>query len=48
VLGGISDAMIMLFLVVSTAVAVPLALAAFAWFMKRARQSGLLDMVTGS
>ena len=47
-LGGISDAMIMNFQVVSTAIAVPLALAAFAWFMKRARQSGLLDMVTGS
>ena len=38
----------MLFLAVSTAVAVPIGLAAFAWFMKRARQSGLLDMVTGS
>ncbi len=48
VLGGISDGLVMVFLLVSTAIAVPLALAAFAWFMKRARQSGLLDMVTGS
>ena len=47
-IGQFSDAQVMLFLVVSTAIAVPLALAAFAWFMKRARQSGLLDMVTGS
>ena len=38
----------MLLLAVSTAVAIPLGLAAFAWFMKRARQAGLLDMVTGS
>ena len=47
-LGEISDGAVMLFLVASTAVAIPLALAAFAWFMKRARQSGLLDMTTGS
>jgi ABC-2 type transport system permease protein len=47
-IGGISDGMVMLFLAVSTAVAIPLALATFAWFMKRARQAGLLDMVTGS
>ena len=48
VLGGISDELVMVFLVVSTAIAIPLALLAFAWFMKRARQAGLLDMVTGS
>jgi ABC-2 type transport system permease protein len=47
-LGGISDGMVMLFLLVSTAVAIPVALAAFGWFMHRARQAGLLDMVTGS
>jgi len=47
-LGGISDGMVMLFLVISTAIVIPLSLAAFAWFMKRARQAGLLDMVTGS
>ena len=46
--GAISDGMVMLFLVISTAVTIPLALAAFGWFMKRARQAGLLDMVTGS
>jgi hypothetical protein len=33
---------------VSTAIAVPLCFAAFAWFMRRARQAGLLDMTTGS
>ncbi|MGQ0607863.1 MAG: ABC transporter permease [Chloroflexota bacterium] len=47
-LGGISDGMVMLFLVISTAIAIPIALAAFAWFMQRARQAGLLDMTTGS
>jgi ABC-2 type transport system permease protein len=48
VLGGISDGVVMLLLAISTAIAIPLALAAFAWFMRRARQAGLLDMVTGS
>jgi ABC-2 type transport system permease protein len=47
-IGDISDGMVMLFLAITTAVAVPVGLAAFAWFMKRARQAGLLDMVTGS
>jgi ABC-2 type transport system permease protein len=47
-LGGIPDGLVMVFLVVSTAVTVPLTLAAFRWFMYRARQAGLLDMVTGS
>jgi len=47
-LGGLSDGTVMLLLIASTAVAIPLALAAFAWFMRRARQAGLLDMVTGS
>jgi len=47
-LGELSDATIMLYLVVSTAVIIPLALALFSWFMRRARQAGLLDMVTGS
>ena len=47
-LGGLSDGLVMLFLLVSTAIAIPVALAAFAWFMQRARQAGLLDMVTGS
>jgi ABC-2 type transport system permease protein len=47
-IGDISDGMVMLFLAISTAVAIPVGLAAFAWFMKRARQAGLLDMVTGS
>ena len=47
-LGAMSDGTVMLYLAVSTGVAVPLALAAFAWFMRRARESGLLDMTTGS
>ncbi len=47
-LGTLSDGTVMLYLALSTAIAVPLALAAFAWFMRRARQSGLLDMTTGS
>ena len=47
-LGQIPDGTVMLLLVVTTAVAIPVSLVAFAWFMKRARQSGLLDMVTGS
>jgi ABC-2 type transport system permease protein len=48
VLGDLSDGTVMLLLLVTTAVAVPLALATFRWFMTRARQAGLLDMVTGS
>jgi hypothetical protein len=48
VIGNLPDAVVMLFLVVSTAITIPLALAAFAWFMRRARQAGVLDMVTGS
>jgi ABC-2 type transport system permease protein len=47
-IGTVPDSLVMLFLVVTTAIAVPLSLAAFAWFMRRARQAGLLDMVTGS
>lgn len=47
-IGGLSDGAVLLLLAVSTAIALPLGLAAFAWFMKRARQAGLLDMVTGS
>ena len=47
-IGTLSDGSVMLFLAISTAVAIPVGLAAFAWFMKRARQAGLLDMVTGS
>lgn len=47
-IGDLSDGTVMLFLFVSTAVALPLALGLFAWFMRRARQAGLLDMVTGS
>jgi ABC-2 type transport system permease protein len=47
-IGGLSDGLVMLLLFLTTAIAVPVALAAFAWFMRRARQAGLLDMVTGS
>jgi ABC-2 type transport system permease protein len=47
-IGALSNEAVMGLLVLTTAIAVPLALAAFAWFMRRARQAGLLDMVTGS
>jgi ABC-2 type transport system permease protein len=47
-IGTLSNEAVMAFLALTTAVAVPLALAAFAWFMRRARRAGLLDMVTGS
>jgi ABC-2 type transport system permease protein len=47
-LGQLPDGVVLLLLVLTTAVAVPLALAAFSWFIRRARQAGLLDMVTGS
>ena len=47
-IGALSNEAVMVLLVLTTAIAVPLALAAFAWFMRRARQAGLLDMTTGS
>ena len=47
-LGAIPDGTVMLILVATTAITVPISLIAFAWFMKRARQAGLLDMTTGS
>ena len=47
-MGSVSDERVMLYLLVSTAVALPLALGLFAWFMRRARKEGLLDMTTGS
>ena len=47
-IGELSDGVVLLVLAVTTAIVVPLALGAFAWFLRRARQAGLLDMVTGS
>ncbi len=47
-LGGIPDGTVLLLLVVTTAISLPLSLVAFRWFMRRARQAGILDMVTGS
>jgi ABC-2 type transport system permease protein len=47
-LGELSDGTVLGYLVLSTAITLPLALAAFGWFMRRARQAGLLDMTTGS
>jgi ABC-2 type transport system permease protein len=47
-LGQLSDGSVLLFLALTTAVAIPIALACFAWFMRRAREAGLLDMTTGS
>jgi ABC-2 type transport system permease protein len=48
VLGGIPDGTVLLLLVVTTTITIPLALLAFRWFMQRARQSGILDMITGT
>jgi ABC-2 type transport system permease protein len=47
-MAGMSDAAVFAALVVSTAILAPLAYLAFNWFIRRARQAGLLDMVTGS
>jgi len=47
-IGQLSDGTVMLYLAATTAIALPLSLAGFAWFMRRARRAGLLDMVTGS
>lgn len=45
---SLSDASVLLFLLVTTAVVIPVALGAFRLFIRRARQLGLLDMTTGS
>jgi ABC-2 type transport system permease protein len=47
-MAGMSDAAVFAALAVSTAILAPLAYLAFNWFIRRARQAGLLDMVTGS
>jgi ABC-2 type transport system permease protein len=47
-MAGMSDAAVFAALVVSTAILAPLAYLAFNWFIRRARQAGLLDRVTGS
>lgn len=47
-IGALPDLVVLALLVVTTAVVVPLALGGFAWFMRRAREAGLLDMTTGS
>ncbi|HET7645363.1 MAG TPA: ABC transporter permease [Candidatus Limnocylindria bacterium] len=47
-IGQLPDGTVLLNLAISTAVVVPLALVLFAWFVRRARQAGLLDMTTGS
>ncbi|HEX2884660.1 MAG TPA: ABC transporter permease [Candidatus Limnocylindria bacterium] len=47
-LGDLSDGTVMLALAASTVVVIPLSLTLFGWFMRRARQAGLLDMTTGS
>ena len=44
----LSDGTVLLILLISTAVIIPIALAAFALFIRRARQLGLLDMLTGT
>jgi ABC-2 type transport system permease protein len=47
-LGNLSDGTVLLVLAVSVAIAVPIGLVLFRWFIRRARNAGLLDMVTGS
>jgi ABC-2 type transport system permease protein len=47
-MGSLPDGAVLLILLASTAIVIPLALAGFAWFMRRARRAGLLDMTTGS
>jgi ABC-2 type transport system permease protein len=47
-IGTLPDGTVLGLLALTTAITLPLALVGFAWFMRRARQSGLLDMVTGS
>ena len=47
-IGALPDGTVLALLALTTAVALPLALAGFAWFMGRARRAGLLDMTTGS
>jgi ABC-2 type transport system permease protein len=47
-MAGLSDVSVLLWLVVATAMTVVVALVAFRLFVGRARQLGLLDMVTGS
>jgi ABC-2 type transport system permease protein len=48
VIGGLSDATVIGLLALTTVVTLGLALGAFGWFLRRARQAGLLDMTTGS
>ncbi|MGH2358752.1 MAG: ABC transporter permease [Candidatus Limnocylindria bacterium] len=45
-LGTLPDGLVLALLAVTTVAAVAVALAAFAWFLRRARQQGLLDMTT--
>jgi ABC-2 type transport system permease protein len=45
-LATLSDGVVLLLLVVTTAVAIGIALLAFSWFLNRARQLGILDMTT--
>lgn len=47
-LGTLPDSTVLLLLVATTAVTVPICLAAFAWFLRSARRAGLLDMTSGS
>jgi ABC-2 type transport system permease protein len=47
-IGAVSTGGVIGLLAITTAATLVVALAAFAWFLRRARQSGLLDMTTGS
>ncbi|MGH2429762.1 MAG: ABC transporter permease [Candidatus Limnocylindria bacterium] len=46
-MGDLATVAVIAALVVTTAIAITIALVTFAWFLRRARQLGLLDMVTG-
>jgi ABC-2 type transport system permease protein len=47
-MGSLGDSLVLGLLIVTSLAMVAVALVAFAWFMRRARQLGLLDMTTGT
>jgi len=44
----LGDGTVLLLLLGTTAVVIPIALVGFALFIRRARQLGILDMITGT
>ena len=47
-IGAVPTEIVLALLAATTAISLVLALVAFAWFLRRARRAGLLDMTTGS